>query len=868
MSNPGDIRLDALHLRLLKGHPMDSRTSTPPLRVHRLTPLPTLVAVVACCAGLLHHTAAHAQPPQRGLKWQLAQTDGAARVESHRRRPELTPTGGPAEVLRLRAYNASFVHVAYPIRPTYAIDEVRLQASVRSDQPGLQLLARVVFPRSLHPLTGRPLTTLIPGTRYDHPGEWQTLVVTETRSAVDAAGQVLSARFSVPVDTTEAVIDTLVLNVYTGPGVCETWIDEPELSGLAPVSDERARELAELTAETSESSMSAGEPKAGLSQDGLLLVRDRPLFARALTYRGESPQQIAAAGFNVVVFSSPPDTELLAATASAGLWWAASFDRSQLGDQTDPLFESRFIAWLDPNPTDRARLRTSRPADWAHPAETETYFGIVPLHPASLVRQQALLLSDGDVAPFTHELTTLRALVRNQLSVGCRGIWFQSEYGLHELSHVANITRMNAELELIAPWLAGGELIERPTEAKPYYVYRLPQSLLIVPRLIDGLSASGPREWSGTVAGTSDSLAAYRLALDGLDVIATERVAGGLRLMAIECTVDSCFVITDDSLIIQQLASQPVRLMKSVLPAEWQRINRRIQTIRQLPREFHDPAQANQIEAILARSQRLEQSGDVGLAFACLQNSDRLTQRWEQQVYRRTVMQYPVAMASPCGGYLATLPAAIQLNEQIRRRTPSLNLLSAGNFENPPQMTRDGWTLVSHNDNSPQSTPTPFSLTQLQRRDGLRSLLLDAPASRGTQSGQATVRQVSYKGAQTSADNRSSFDLSSPSITSQRGDIVRLSGSIFSADGTATAPARRRSITAQLYVSWYPNRPVATFGRRDGWQSFDIYLAVPNDEPLRLELRDVEAGSCVDQVELFRYSAATQIPAPEVPSVD
>ena len=65
---------------------------------------------------------------------------------------------------------------------------------VKSDRSAVQLLARIVLPRTIDSKTGKPVTTLVAGTSYTDAGRWQELRITDmprllsTKSAFCTAG--------------------------------------------------------------------------------------------------------------------------------------------------------------------------------------------------------------------------------------------------------------------------------------------------------------------------------------------------------------------------------------------------------------------------------------------------------------------------------------------------------------------------------------------------------------------------------------------------------------------------------------------------------------------------------------------------------
>jgi len=129
------------------------------------------------------------------------------------------------------ATDAEFVHYYYatPVAPVGPDTVARVW--IKSFRTGIQLKARIVLPKEKDPKNpDLPLTTLIVGDTYTKSRTWQQLSMGDVQDALTKHKPVLVAKLKGPVDTTGAYIDSLVLNVYAGPGVTETWIDDLEIS--------------------------------------------------------------------------------------------------------------------------------------------------------------------------------------------------------------------------------------------------------------------------------------------------------------------------------------------------------------------------------------------------------------------------------------------------------------------------------------------------------------------------------------------------------------------------------------------------------------------------------------------------------------
>lgn len=275
----------------------------------------------------------------------LADADCTAELLAQQRVFERAHSGQGCEEVVVRAGRGTRVYLDQPIAPAQVIDELAIRVWLRSDRPGVQLLARVVLPRAVDRRTGKPLTMLVWGGSYREVGVWQAVALTELPKRVQRQARVVSSERGEPVDVRQAYVDKVVINAYGGPGVTRLWVDDLEIDGHAaplwwkpgdseqpfdsPKSDVvRASATAPVAAEPVKSKPTNGlrsslpAPTARL-QGSVLVVDDRPFFARAVAGDGESLDWLKSLGFNLVVLSSPPTVEQSASAERLNLWLVA-----------------------------------------------------------------------------------------------------------------------------------------------------------------------------------------------------------------------------------------------------------------------------------------------------------------------------------------------------------------------------------------------------------------------------------------------------------------------------------------------------------------------------------------------------------------
>ena len=81
---------------------------------------------------------------------------------------------GTALNLQLPSEHAALV-LGYAVNFPLVIEELTPSIRLQSNQIGLAVGAQIVLPNTIHPDTQRPITYIVPGTRYTGSGHWETL---------------------------------------------------------------------------------------------------------------------------------------------------------------------------------------------------------------------------------------------------------------------------------------------------------------------------------------------------------------------------------------------------------------------------------------------------------------------------------------------------------------------------------------------------------------------------------------------------------------------------------------------------------------------------------------------------------------------
>ena len=421
----------------------------------------------------------------------------------------------------------TFVYLTQAIGKAPVIDELVPSLWVKADRANLQLLVRVVYPRAIDPGTGRPVSSLLPGSLYTDVGVWQQLKVADLQKLVlrDAAARRLE--YKEGFSEREAYIDLVVLNVYSSPGSLDLWIDDLEIEGFLHLGEDVSVAARPDLANSVGGGAAASDPRQGVSVQGSLLLADgRPIMPRIIEHHGEPLEWLKSLGFNAVKLQKSPSPQELKEAARLQLWLIApppylesgerlgsDYDRvlawslgSQLAARDLPATqqlatEIRAVDLRDQRPlvagavadlTNYSRVASllylSQPtlgtsfelgalrgwlADRSLLMRPGTPFWVgVPTHLPLTLREQVIQMSQGAAWNDDLDLAQMRLLAYAALAGGAKGIVYQSEVPLHTDSNAGAyrtdlLKLLNYELMLLEPWGAAGGMPQHVETGDP-----------------------------------------------------------------------------------------------------------------------------------------------------------------------------------------------------------------------------------------------------------------------------------------------------------------------------------------------------------------------------------------------------------------
>jgi len=295
---------------------------------------PGLIAAAVVMAVQSVAPAVHAQQPwYNGFEgpdasWRDAGGDAAYEIRQHARVRGEAHTGANCERLTVVGNHGTYVYVSHEVGRPRVIDELLPTIWVKSDRPGLQVLAQVILPRTPDPRTGRPVSTIVGGTSYANVNHWQQLRIDDTPTLLARQIRVLRTQMGPGVDGREAYVDRVLLNVYGGPGTTTVWIDDLDIAGYvaAPTDAGTAAVPTGPTAPGGPSGL-VHPGTVGISErrrveliGSVLTVEGRPMFPRAVRHQGEPLAFLEKLGFNAVWLDRPASAEILAEASRTGMW--------------------------------------------------------------------------------------------------------------------------------------------------------------------------------------------------------------------------------------------------------------------------------------------------------------------------------------------------------------------------------------------------------------------------------------------------------------------------------------------------------------------------------------------------------------------
>jgi hypothetical protein len=284
-----------------------------------------------------------------GPVWVKGESDARLTLQEHSLTGTHAHSPPTAEYFKFQAELGDRVLFDYPVPRTPVAEETSVNVWVRGTKPGIQLRVRLVLPHERNPARlDEPLTAVLEGDKYQLAGRWQKLELPRPAKLARQKQQLMQVELKRPVDFKDAYIDRVMLNLYTGPGTSEVWVDDLEVGPLAPAEPGRT---APAPVPPPAAGPGSGEPvvtpalPAGprperpvveLNRERLQ-VGGKSFMFRAVRNVGAPPSALRDAGFNTLVLGPDADPKLAEQAANAGLWLVPTLSDADPGPATGTL---------------------------------------------------------------------------------------------------------------------------------------------------------------------------------------------------------------------------------------------------------------------------------------------------------------------------------------------------------------------------------------------------------------------------------------------------------------------------------------------------------------------------------------------------
>lgn len=838
--------------------------------------------------------------------WRPAGGDVTFRIEQHQRTGD-AHTGDRCEWLRVSGGAGSQILFRHDVGKPRVIDELMPTLWLKSDRPGMQLIARVTLPRTADPRTNQAISVLVHGASYTTPGRWQQLRIDSFPQQLARQTWALRTELGPSVDPREAFVSEVVLNVYGGPGSTNVWIDDLDVTGYVGPPTNASPPANRMTggAEAATPSPAYGRPAPGLVEPppsnrikmagSVLLIDGRPLFPRAIEYRGEPLGRLRALGFNTAWLGEPPTVEMLEEARRIGLWLICpppALVSSPPGDalagpmpKIGPLYDC-VLAWdlgrgvsVDQFESTQRRAEQVRAADsqsgrplvcqpvdglrgYSRPADVlligrsplgtsleladygtwirerprvarpgTTVWTTIQTQPCEALRRQWVGLGCDGPPPATFAAEQIRLLTYTSMTAGSRGFLFESASSLAESDEDTRVRAMslellNLELDLIEPFLAGGNFVSAIPASEPGVVGAILQTdraRILVPvwsapgaQFVSGQSAGNGVTF--VVPGVPESNDAYHVLPGGLRPLKDRRVSGGTRVTLDEFSLTALVLLTQDALVYQSLSqraeligARAAQLARELAGAKLQQVERiEGKLAAEVGRAAAEDRWLSDARQTLQSCAGAAASRDYRTAYLCAERAMRPLRLLERQRWQAAIAGLSRPVASPLAVCFATLPCHGRLLKRIGQSSLGEDRLTGGDFEELGRTLQSGWRHFQH---PTAGITTEAGLAPTAAHGGQYGLRLSAlPAD----------------------PNRAAVLAESPPVWITSPEVPVRQGELLTIQGWVQIPSPiTGSVDGLLIADSYTGETLAErIGETTGWQPFTLYRVAPESGTL------------------------------------
>lgn len=249
--------------------------------------------------------------------WMKGGNDASFNEQDHSSADEAAHGGKRCEYIKLTSQPGSHIFYQYNLGAQAPVnDDLSSSVWVKANRPGVQLLARVILPNEKDPanLENR-LSAVIKGDVYRTSGRWQRLEIPRITQLLAKEQQQMQIQLKREINIKDAFIDSVLLNVYAGPGPTEVWIDDLE---IGPVIGAQPGVVAQP--EGVRITRPDGRGQVVEYNGAYLLVGGKRFFFRGVKHTDTPLRILHSAGLNTVFFEHDVNDKTLREAVDLGMW--------------------------------------------------------------------------------------------------------------------------------------------------------------------------------------------------------------------------------------------------------------------------------------------------------------------------------------------------------------------------------------------------------------------------------------------------------------------------------------------------------------------------------------------------------------------
>src|SRR5262245_13479621 len=212
------------------------------------------------------------------------------------------------------AGDSAYVHYYYETPPAPVSEVLSAGVYVKATKGGVQLRARVVLPNEPDPNNPQaPLTLLVVGDTCpaDKTRQWHPLKLENVPQLLAKHLAFTRARLGRDVNATGAYVDRLILNLYTGPGAAEIWVDDLDIGPVKSVPRPNGKDAPGVSTKQTRSGDGLARGRLVEQRGGQIKVDGKEHFFRAIRHTGTPLHVLRQAGFDTLWLPPDAPTELL-----------------------------------------------------------------------------------------------------------------------------------------------------------------------------------------------------------------------------------------------------------------------------------------------------------------------------------------------------------------------------------------------------------------------------------------------------------------------------------------------------------------------------------------------------------------------------